>query len=123
MCNESIIDLGAGQIDFVDGIGTCSPSVVMQHNSGCPVFSSSQVLKFLSNNKWFTGTVLLISGALIMWNGWKLFKEVMASVSSVLLFFTLLTLMGIYNSPESLFTKLIISIMLSASFWYMLYKF
>jgi hypothetical protein len=91
--------------------------------AGCPVFSSSQVLKFLAKNKWFTGTILLVSGALIMWKGWNMFRVVMASVSSVLLFFTLLTLMGYYNSPESVFVRLLISLMLGASFWYLLFKF
>ena len=95
----------------------------MSHMAGCPVFSSSQVLKFLAKNKWFTGTLLLVSGAITMWKGWELFRIVMATVSSTLLFFSLLILMGFHNSPTSLFVRLLVALMLSASFWYLLFKF
>jgi len=91
--------LTAANLDWSD---PCSPKLSFSHKSGCPVFEATSIVRFLSENPWAMGILLLIFGSFVAFFGGKFFSWVLAGVAGSLVFLLVLLFGSIFGAFKSL---------------------
>ena len=86
MCNRAIQGKGEAKVVKVSGLDTCRPTVVMEHEGGCKLYSMLGFAEFMANNAWFSGTVLLVIGVIMILAGRKFFQWIIAAFSFIFVF-------------------------------------
>jgi len=76
ICNKNVT--GAGSVVSTRDEYTCLPKVTMEHASACPTVSFTGVVKFLDENVWLSGTILVVFGAIMAMFGRAFFRWIMA---------------------------------------------
>lgn len=95
LCNANIT--GAAEVTSVTGTTSCRPTVTMEHESGCPLFSFSGVVKFFDDNTWLSGTVLFVLGVVMVLFGCKFFRWVMGAIGALVGFMAVMYLTSIFG--------------------------
>lgn len=80
----------------------CSPKLTFEHKSGCPVFEATSIVRFLSDNPWAMGTLLLIFGSLVAFFGGKFFTWVLASVAGTIVFLVIMVFASVLGAFKAL---------------------
>lgn len=109
----------------VEGDGTCDPHVYMEHDSGCSMYNFSGFVKFLDNNTWLSGTLLVVLGVLLTFFGRQFFKYIMVSFAAIIGFCIVMyfaTLFGWLLQLWSLIIMIILALVAGGGvgyfFWY-----
>lgn len=54
--------------------------VKFEHSSGCPVFEATSIVRFLAENPWILGILLIIFGGIVTYYGGLYFPHVLGTV-------------------------------------------
>lgn len=73
----------------------CSPKLTFAHKTGCPVFEATSIVRYLSENPWLLGIILLIFGGIVTFYGGKFFPWVLASITGGVTFLVILLLASV----------------------------
>jgi hypothetical protein len=125
LCDKSITGEGAGQIVSVTDENTCMPKITMKHADGCAEWSAQGLVKFMSDNVWLSGTILVIIGAIMVFFGQRFFRYVMGllgAFSSFLILMYFSSLFGWLNATWSLVTLLCISVVVGLLLGFLVFK-
>lgn len=71
---------------------TCSPKLTFAHKVGCPVFEATSIVRFLANNPWALGLILIAFGVVVTFFGGKFFPYVLATITGGVVFLVVLLL-------------------------------
>ena len=94
-CDPSITDAPALKKENLDTTDKCSPKLTFPHKTGCPVFEATSIVRFLAENPWALGTILIILGAIVTFYGGKFFPIVLAGITGGVTFFIVLLLASV----------------------------
>ena len=81
---------------------TCSPKLTFEHEVGCPVFEATSIVRFLSDNPWAMGILLLFFGSLVTFFGGKFFTWVLACVAGSIVFLAIILFASILGAFKAL---------------------
>jgi hypothetical protein len=76
---------------------TCSPKLTFTHKSGCPVFEATSIVRYLSNNPWVLGLILIAFGVIVTPFGGKFFPWVLAFITGGVTFLVVLLLASVFG--------------------------
>eukprot|EP00347_Sterkiella_histriomuscorum_P010029 403338963 len=68
----------------------CAPKLTFSHKAGCPAFQATSIVRFLSDNPWALGVILLIFGSIVTFFGGKFFHFILPTIAGGVLFLGLL---------------------------------
>lgn len=125
LCDKSITGQGAGQIVSVVDENTCLPKVTMKHADGCAEWSAQGIVKFLDDNVWLSGTILVIIGAIMVFFGQRFFRYVMGLLGAFVAFLTIMyfsSLFGWLGETWSLVTLLVIAVLVGLLLGFIVFK-
>ena len=96
---EIFCDGSANQITGakVDASDPCYPKLSFSHKLGCPTLQVTSIIRYLSNNPWAIGIILLVFGALVTLWGGKYFVWVLVSIGSGVTFFASMILFSLFG--------------------------
>lgn len=87
-CDEAFIEPATPNPDTIvaSNTDTCSPTVSMDHVTGCPVYTPAWIITFIENNLWAAGIVLCTCGVLIGLKGKPYFNGITAGLAATFVF-------------------------------------
>ncbi|CDW77915.1 UNKNOWN [Stylonychia lemnae] len=92
---KDIPTLFSKNLDLTD---KCAPKLSFTHASGCPVFQATSIVRYLSENPWALGAILIVFGTIVTFWGGKFFPYVLASVAGGITFLAILLLASILGA-------------------------
>lgn len=96
-CDSSITDapvLGATNVDLTD---PCRPQVRFAHKVGCPVFEATSIVRYLSENPYVLGAILIVFGSIVTFYGGLYFPWVLATLVGGVTFLVCLLFCSIFG--------------------------
>lgn len=97
-CDSSITDaptLGATNVDLVSD--PCQPKVTFAHKVGCPVFEATSIVRYLSENPYVLGAILILFGSIVTFYGGLYFPWVLATIVGGVTFLVCLLFCSIFG--------------------------
>ena len=88
-------DLGIANLDLLED--PCSPKLTFAHATGCPAFEATSIVRFLSENPWALGVILMIFGSIVTFFGGKFFHFILPTIAGGMVFLMLLLFASIMN--------------------------
>ena len=92
------------QFESLDADDLCKPVVTIKSKHGCPVFSPTAIVAFMSKNPWLVGIVLIVFGAIVCFVGRKFFQWTLAAIGFLLgcgVSLLLFSMMGLLDGLET----------------------
>lgn len=124
MCNKNITEAGGARILSVVRENSCHPHVTMEHEDGCTEYSFKGFVKFLDDNAWLSGTILVVLGAAMCFVGKMFFKWVMALLAAIVGFGAVMyitSLFGWLSATWSLVVFIILAAVAGIALGYLMF--
>lgn len=86
MCNNEIEEGPANLKSY--NLGSCEKHLVFEHAAGCTKYSALRFANWLDTNAWFSGTFLLVFGAVIGLFGQKYFLKIAGASAAFFAFWS-----------------------------------
>ena len=99
LCNKNVTGLGA--VISVENNRSCTPKVTMEHSSACPEYSLNGIVKFLDENVWLSGTILVVFGVVMALFGRAFFRYIMATLATLSGFMAVMYLCSLFGWLET----------------------
>lgn len=101
LCNKKYDEDGQANIVSVTGEKSCLPKVVMEHSSGCPQYSFKGFVKFLDENVWLSGTIMVVLGLSLVLFGRVFFRFIMGILAALVGFCAVMYLSSLFGWLEA----------------------
>ena len=104
---------------------TCDPEVIMEHESGCDLYSFSGFIKFMDENPWLPGTILVVFGAILCLFGRRFFPIIMGIFGIMVGFCTIMyfsSIFGWLSKTWSLIVLIIVAVLVGLLLGFVLFK-
>jgi len=101
------------------------PTVVMEHAEGCEVLSFKGFVKFMDENAWLSGTILVVLGIVMVFFGRVFFQYIMAATGTLAGFCAIMyltSLFGWLGATWSLIVWIILAVVIGAACGFFTYK-
>jgi hypothetical protein len=102
-CNPDGLGTDAPVNKGINNNDPCNPLLTLSHKHGCPVFSATSYVRFLTARPWIMGTICIVIGAIVAFFGRALFPWVVSSFGGFIIFtcvMLLCSLIGMLKSTE-----------------------
>jgi hypothetical protein len=94
-CDEDITGTPSDNDFTIDNSDPCHPVITVSHESGCPVFSFTALVAYVSENPWVIAVFLLVTGPIVTFWGRKFIPWVISIAGGFITFVFVLLLCSI----------------------------
>lgn len=94
-CDASITEKPKLTAENLNLTEPCRPKLTFAHKTGCPVFEATSIVRFLAENPYVLGAILIFLGAIVTFYGGKFFPMVLAGITGGVTFFVVLLLASV----------------------------
>lgn len=125
MCDATITGAGAATINSIDTSDSCHPVVTVSHADGCYEYTASPLIRWLSDNPYVLGIMLLVVGPMIAMCGKRWFPYIAATMGGMFIggFFMLVAgAFGWLSSTVWIIVCVLIAVALGVAFGMLLRK-
>lgn len=80
-CDRSITEppkLSLKNLDLTSDV--CAPKLTFAHKVGCPLFEATTFVRFISDNPWVLGIILIVFGSIVTFFGGKFFFYILPTI-------------------------------------------
>lgn len=102
MCDDTKTDKPVFTADNLDLSDKCAPKITFAHKAGCPKFEATSIVRFLSDNPWALGIIMIIAGLIVTFFGGKWFTYVLASITGSIVFLVIMVLASVLGAFKAL---------------------